>query len=302
MNKNSTGTQGFGGGIYAENGSMVNVTKSSVNQNGEPYEGGGIYTYESTLTIDHSQVSGNQTISTGLVYGGGGIWMQSSDVSINGSQVTGNSSADYGGGIAYYGSKGGVCVAVSYCGSTNVGLTVTGSNIDHNTATDSGGGIYNDAESGDTAVTLDHSSVSFNTVTDGDGGGISNYGHCGNTATLNASLSSLLGNHATAGEGGAIYNSNGDICPEGQVHVTLSHVQVGTSNGPNLAEYGAGIFNENGDGQSTVTLQQATAIVRNRASIDGGGVYNCPGAVLNVLSAAIINNIPDNVVNSLSCP
>jgi hypothetical protein len=303
---NSTGTQGFGGGIYAVSGSAVTLTGSSVSDNTQPYEGGGIWTDNSTVTLTGSTVSDNKTTSIGNIYGGGGIWMRGSQVSLNGSQVTRNSSEDFGGGIADYGgsTKCAPTRTSTGCGPSVSGLTITSSSIDHNTATLSGGGIYNYAEFGDSSVTLDEESyVSSNTVTDGDGGGVSNYGKCGNTASFSAAESFLLGNKATNGEGGAIYNSNGDTCGTGGAVVTLSSTQVGRGSSPNRAIYGAGIFNENGDGTSSVTLQQATAVTRNIASVDGGGVFNCDPASLSILTGAFVaSNVPDNVVHSASCP
>ena len=53
--------------------------------------------------------------------------------------------------------------------------TVMESTIDHNRAAFSGGGIYTRPS---LAVSLDHSTVSFNKVIHGDGGGVSTYGAC----------------------------------------------------------------------------------------------------------------------------
>jgi hypothetical protein len=72
---------------------------------------------------------------------------------------------------------------------------------------------------------------------------------------------------------------------------------------PNLAEFGGGIFNENGDGTSSLTLKQGTAVTYNYASSDGGGIYNCGGASLFIIdhSGARFND-PNNVVSSVACP
>src|SRR4029077_9109237 len=105
-----------------------------------------------------------------------------------------------------------------------------------------------------------------------------------------------------SGEGGAIYNSNG-VCGTAHAVVTLSSTQVGRGSAPNKAAYGGGIFNENGDGTSSVTLQQGTAVTRNIASTEGGGVFNCLPATLSVLTGAYVSsNNPDNIVNTASCP
>jgi predicted outer membrane repeat protein len=220
-----------------------------------------------------------------------------SQVSLDSTRVSWNTSADFGGGIAYYGHN-----------QQQAGLTVTNSTIDHNTAAFSGGGIYSKAELGDATVTLDHSTVSFNRVTDGDGGGISNYGACFKTASLLATNSAFGGNLATEGEGGAIYNSNGvDGCAtNGIALVTLSNTSVGriqTTINPDKALYGGGIFSENGDGSSNVTLQAGTNVVANQASVNGGGVFNCGGSTLTMAPGAlIILNHPNNLISTLLCP
>src|SRR5262249_54814283 len=142
------------------------------------------------------------------------------------------------------------------------------------------------ARFGDATVTLDHSTVSFNRALDGDGGGLSNYGECDFTASVVATDSALGGNLALQGEGGAIYNSNGNACgPGGSANVTLAKTrvgQIGTSLNPNQAAYGGGIFNENGDGFSSLSLQPGTVVVHNRAVHDGGGVFECAGASLTI--------------------
>ena len=84
------------------------------------------------------------------------------------------------------------------------------SSVDHNIAADDGGGIYNESQSSDSPVELRGSVVSFNTAQNGEGGGIANYGVCGNTASLLVTGSKFQGNNARNGDGGAIFNGAGD--------------------------------------------------------------------------------------------
>jgi predicted outer membrane repeat protein len=292
---NTNGMFGVGGGISVGGGSYLKLTGSTVSNNQGAYEGGGILISESVLQATASTITGNRTTQLSVTYGGGGIWMADSQVSLDSTRVSWNTSADFGGGIAYYGHS-----------QQQQGLTVTNSTIDHNRAAFSGGGIYSKASFGPASVSLDHSTVSFNKVTNGDGGGISNYGDCGHTASILATDSAFGGNLALSGQGGAIYNSNGN-CAGGDVAlVTLSRTlvgQIGNSVNPNQASYGGGIFNEPGDGASDVSIQPGTHVVHNKASVTGGGLFNCSTATYSLLpGATVFLNQPNNIVNAAVCP
>jgi fibronectin-binding autotransporter adhesin len=291
----SAGMNGAGGGLYVDDFSSATLTGATVSNNQAAYEGGGVWVGDSsTLQATASTIASNRTTSAAIVYGGGGIWMADSQVSLNSTLVSWNSSADFGGGIAYYGHN-----------QMQQGLTIASSMIDHNTAAFSGGGIYSKASLGPASVTLDGSTVAFNRVTNGDGGGISNYGECNNTASLVATNSAFGGNLAKSGEGGAIYNSNGVACGSATALVTLSKTfvgQIGYTLNPNQARYGGGIFNENGDGFSSVSLQPGTNVVHNTASVNGGGVFNCGGASLSIVFAVLLFNSPNNIATPAICP
>jgi hypothetical protein len=286
-----------------------------VSNNTATYEGGGIYSVFSEVTVNASSISSNNTTEVGSSYGGAGIFMSRSDVLLQSTHLSWNQSDDFGGGIAYYGGTGG-CFLQQPCGDApsapgavvlGSGLTLTSSTVDHNRANDDGGGIYNFATDGDAPVTLNQSTISFNNAVSGDGGGVSNYGSCGTTASITATGSWFGGNLALQGEGGAVYQSNGDGCGNGGTALlTLSKTQVGRINttvNSDKARYGGGIFNEPGDGYSNVTLQSGANVVSNKASVDGGGVFNCGGATLSVApGAVVISNSPNNIVNKLLCP
>jgi len=284
---NTTGSDGAGGGMRIVN-SDATLTGVTVSNNQAGDEGGGIYVENTDLQVTGSTITGNRTTELAVPTGGGGIWMGNSQVSLDSTRVSWNSSAAWGGGIAYYGHE-----------QLQQGLTLTNSTVDHNTAAFSGGGIYSRARFGDATVTIDRSTVSFNRVTDGDGGGLSNYGECDDTASVVATNSAFGGNLALDGEGGAIYNSNGG-CSGGAATVTLAKTrigQIGTSLNPNQARYGGGIFNENGDGFASLSVQPGSSIVHNRAIADGGGIFNCAGADLSIApGVSILLNSPNNVV------
>lgn len=181
-------------------------------------------TYPGTITIakdltligvgdgeDGTILDGQQNDSVVIVTSG-------AIVELEGLRITGGSSDDDGGGIDNIGSS----------------VTLTDSSVTGNVAADFGGGIRNS----DGTVTLNGtSSVTGNTATDGDGGGIDNTG--GGTVTLTDS-SSVTEN--TAGfEGGGIYNASSGA-------VTLNDDSRVTENTPDDCA-GPGAFSGNDCGQ-----------------------------------------------------
>lgn len=285
----SNNTGGLGGGIAVGDASSLDMSDSIVTSN-NAYRGGGVWEgSDAQVTISDSQVTQNS--STGP---GGGVLAIGGAPDLENTKVSWNRSAMFGGGIA------------SECSD----LTLTGTTVDHNRAATDGGGISNGTPSdndgsciGDGTVELDQSTISTN-VAARNGGGVANFGDCG-TTSLAADGSAFGGNLATSGRGGAIFNSNAG-CGGSSALVTLSHTTVGrlpyTVN-PDRAEYGAGIFNAPGNGSSEVDLEASTAVSGNQASVHGGGVFDCPGAVLSVTGgAAVTQNIPDNIVNGSTCP
>lgn len=313
---NSDGPNGSGGGIDAVESATVNVSDSTISNNSSGFGGGIAIQDFSSLDMSNSIVTANTAAGRG-----GGLWLgtQASD-SISGSQITQNSSGGPGGGVlAIDGSPSFAGTKVSWNRSVTFGggiasecadLTLTGSTVDHNRAGSDGGGISNGTPSdshqtcgSDGTVEVDQSTVSAN-VAARNGGGVANFGDCG-TTTLSTNGSAFGGNLATSGRGGAVYNTNAG-CGDSSAVVSLSHTTVGrlpNTVNPDRAEYGAGIFNAPGNGSSEVDLEASTAVSGNQASVHGGGVFDCPGAVLSLTSgAAVSQNIPDNIVNGSTCP
>src|SRR5262249_54202604 len=111
---------------------------------------------------------------------------------------------------------------------------------------------------------------------------------------------------ALSGEGGALYNTNGVACGGEQANVTLASTfvgQTGTSINANRAAFGGGIFNENGDGFSSLSLQAGTRVVHNSASITGGVVFtSSPGALSASPGVVIFLNSPNNLLKTSVCP
>jgi CSLREA domain-containing protein len=111
-----------GGGIAVVQGSTVNVTRSTLNNNTTNQGGAGIYIdSSSTANVTNSTITGNSTHAIG-----GGIHNNMGTVNITNSTIN-NNFADYGGGIGGGGT-----------------VNITDSTISSNSASTEGGGVYTD--------------------------------------------------------------------------------------------------------------------------------------------------------------
>ena len=318
---------GGGGGILNHNGTAV-LNGSVVSGNTGP-GGGGIASGNGngglggggTLTITGSQISGN-TANAGPEGGGGGI-ANGGDLTLTASSVTGNQAAGgAGGGILNHGTASISASAVSGNAAPNDSLadqgigggifngnfgvpghgvvSITDSQVTKNTA-GLGGGISSGAFQGDASVTIANTMVSFNSVSGpmSGGGGIANQSGAGN-ADLTITGSTMVGNLARQGLGGAIAN----VSQGGIATVAVASTTIGSTTphppytlNPNQAAFGAGIFNWSMAGPAAAVLNPGAVIVGNKASVDGGGVYNADGATLTTSGALVLLNHPDNIVN-----
>jgi len=180
-------------------GITIQRTSGTTNNNG-----GALYNYGGTLTIQNCVISGNQSDGPG-----GAIFNRSGTVNIINSTLTGNHANSRGGAIYNYDgvisivnttlsgntSNGGGAI-YNYNGSTSI----VGSTLSGNQATlGNGGALY--ARFGN--VTVQNSTFSGNTALY-DGGGISSA-----YASVTISNSTFTGNTATNGIGGAValYNT-----------------------------------------------------------------------------------------------
>jgi len=169
---------GLGGGGILNIDGTVTINRSQVNGNdAEGFVGGGIANGDymnfsdsgSVLTLDHSQVNGNTAPGAGR----GGIQNLLGSVTVNHSQVNGNTSLN-GGGISSGNANGGSAGPAE--------LTLKHSQVNGNTATApppppgegppiAAGGIANGS-----VATLDHTQVDGNTASQTGGAGIVNHG------------------------------------------------------------------------------------------------------------------------------
>jgi predicted outer membrane repeat protein len=174
-----------GGGIYTYDGS-VTVSASTFTDNSAGYGGGGIYNFNSTLTVSNSTFAGN---SVHNIPGGGGIFSYTGVMTLSNTTFTGNSAPD-GGGIYNAGRA-----------------TLSNSIVTGNSATFSsggaGGGILNDSY----PLTLTNSIVA------------------GNSAGFGPDLNGQV-------DSGSSYNLIGDGSRLTGIRAGVNHNQIGTSASP----------------------------------------------------------------------
>ena len=168
-------------------------------------------------------------------------------------------------------------------------LTINNSTISGNATTgNSGGGIVNDSGT----LVLNDSTVSGNSTTSANrpGGGIANFG-----GTVTATNSAISGNTAT-GDGGGIYNADGEGGPPGPLTLTNVTITGNTAGGD-----GGGLFMF-GDG----TITNTTVSGNTSEQFDsGGGVWVIGNlSLLNVTVADNAANIfaPRVSANALGEP
>ncbi len=192
--------------IYAADVTLNDVTISG----GSGLFGGGLFPFESTLSLVDSTVSGNNAY-----YIGGGLFGYDSDILIAGSTISGNTAALYGGGVAVTGGMldvvnstisgnsaefiGGLSIGFFPFGPSDpVSATVTNSTITDNTGEYAVGGIV---VFDDSALTISRSIVSGNNTDDEVGAEIYNL----SDTTLNADSYNVFG-HAGLDDYAAFVN------------------------------------------------------------------------------------------------
>lgn len=311
----NTGTRG--GGIYTEHSTVEVVEKSEIKNNiatdvpsgasnSNKGLGGGIYSFDSTLTVTDSTISGNEakgstsTIiyndgelsSSTLGNGGGGICAvgKKSDVTLDKVTVTGNKATSNvstnlgaGGGIEAQGGK--LTVKDSTISNNNARgngggifsaqgnvLDVSGSTIQGNKG-NNGGGIHTgearDPSKTPSKATITDTKILDNEITGSLGGGV----HVGTRANATLKDCTVAGNKADTVNG-----TGGGVSAFGiGVDVTLDNVRVENNTADGKNGKGGGVYLQgNQFGASSLTLKNGTIIQNNTANGkngNGGGVY-----------------------------
>ena len=277
---------------------QVTVKNGTVTGGRNPQNGGGFAIDSAGVQLEDLTITGNETVGdngNGEV-GGGGIYASHADVSMQNVTVSKNSvtgsSSDGGGILVRYGS-----------------LTMNGCHVEGNTAPDCGGGmilrhsvlnaaksffekntakygagIYfgdtpNEAEegcSGEHNHLITDSTISGNKVLDlenGIGGGM----YVGTTSNLTLRNSKLLNNDGASQGGAIVAYSAGTI--------ELDDVSISE----NKAQSGAGILALcTAVCNTDIRLLNGTAIDKNTATGDGGGIYAY--ALANTHSVTVANS------------
>jgi hypothetical protein len=247
--------------------------------------GGGIYSFQATLTLNDCAITGNSA-----PYGGGitndayndetgGYWAV---LTINNSTFSGNSAGSDGGGVFNVSGRW-----------TGAVLIINNSTLSMNSAGYYGGGIDNNGyEIFGATATLNNSMLSENSSA--WGGGICNTGDAGGHGSLEVNNSTLAGNSATDG-GGGIFNVSYTF---GEAVLQISNSTISSDS----AQTGGGIDNESDDGGSTTAYVSNSTFSGNSASGSGGGsVFNFAqgysGAVVHLNDAILQGGSGGNILN-----
>jgi predicted outer membrane repeat protein len=190
-----------GGGLNVIGNGELRIFESTITTNSATTGfGGGIRTYQSTLGVTDTTITGNQAARSG-----GGIDNDASLLELTTSLLTANTAIENGGGLNnYFGTVG-----------------ISNTTFSANTANLNGGGIHNGDQS---AATIVNSTLTSNSASTGVGGGINNLtsaslantivaGNLGSGPDLAGSFTSpgnnLIGDVGFAG--GLIGGINGDL-------------------------------------------------------------------------------------------
>jgi hypothetical protein len=268
-----------GGAIIAYNSSLsLSHVKASDNQ---ASANGGVVassltntgTGSSSLTVNDSDLSGNEA------YAGGGAVSASNGttLSVNRSTVSGNQTD--GKDFKYNGAtgKGG-----GILGSGVVSATITDSTIDQNDAADAatsspnaaGGGVYLTQSSASSTAQITGSSLSGNTAIEAGGGAYIDVGH------ITIDTSTVDGNGVTEGVT-ASGTFGGGLAVKGDATVTGSTVSSNQVSANTASQgRGGGLFWAGPSDNQGLAVGEST-ISGNQSSGAGGGVYLQPHSTYN---------------------
>lgn len=182
--------------VTVTNTNIVNNTATSTNPS-FPSSGGAIYSNDANLTLQTSNVSGNNAEI------GGAIRNDSSpspttgftaNVTLNNSTVSGNTSTD-GGAIANIPTVTTVTAPIG--GTTN--LTIKNSTVSGNFATNNGGAILQDQPAATVSTTIINNSTIVLNRADSDNSGIGNGGGINNLAGTVTIKNTIAANNSVGG-------------------------------------------------------------------------------------------------------
>lgn len=184
------------------------------------------------------------------------------NLTLDGAQIYNNTAGQLGGGIA---------IMKKYQGY-DANLKLNAGTVSNNTAGVNGGGIY--ANRIDVNIGTDASifTISGNTSTGGNGGGLALVGAGLNGTGLLVKNATIKNNIATSGYGGGVYVEDYTEPESGNVYKGLLSIQGGIVT-ENSAKYGGGYAVRDTDNQQVRIIAEAGSINKNTATKCGGGIY-----------------------------
>lgn len=286
---------GAGGGVFGDQGGVINVDDCSFTANYAEDNGAGIAVVQKTsLTMNRVTVIGNNSAGEG-----GGVrtdterMVRMTDVDISHNHagvpvVQENGTVEQGDA-----SGGGLCAAGSGA------VEITRSTFSHNTATEEGGGIYIDnngsvvitdsnvfknhahhggggIQNAGMRVTFQRMNI-YDNVSDLDGGGIESQGS-GDFTILDCNIF-----NNTAENGGGLANAADGRFLLGQTSVFDNRARIGESDDTGL---GGGIYVL---GDSGIRFENVT-VSGNKAQVRGGGVFIDADADTKIANCTITLN------------
>ncbi|MFA5884322.1 MAG: right-handed parallel beta-helix repeat-containing protein, partial [Acidimicrobiia bacterium] len=281
--------------IFDINGTTANedvVISGLTLTNGIATNGGAIEFDDANLTIRDSILTANSATSDG-----GAIASDDNDLTltIETTEISGNTADDQGGGIYFYVAAGtfvmtnsqltdnlsdetGGGAVISAEGGTDkiLAVTITGSTITGNTSTENdGGGLYVNYVDG--AVTITDTVISGNAA-GGGGGGLWVY-YASDVVVSNSTIS----DNSADGDGGGLYL--------GRVRSSAT-ITFTTISGNTALEDGGGILWYDSD---TLEIRNTT-ISGNSAAVDGGGLYiaSSNDGPITIFNTTISGNTADH--------
>ncbi|WP_027660594.1 hypothetical protein [Salinispora fenicalii] len=273
-----------GGGILVNPGGELTAKHSEFVRNIATFSNGGGIANLGTTTVKDSTVSRNTAAAGGGIFNSGLLTGEEVQFTDNG--VTG-----FGGGISTQGGttevRESTFIRNRALGGAGVGdsggahTTIARSTFTNNSASALGGGIFIDGQ-----LILREATITNNNAPT-QGGGVVIQDIAGESSAVIEDTK--ISNNTTAGGGGGIINVFAPLV-----------LRDSTIEG-NQADTGGGLLNLF---NSTSTLFN-TAVVKNIAVTDGGGIFNDPTGmvILNSFTGTVvIKNRPNNCVDVPGCP
>ena len=302
--ESSSVTQNLENGVDARDGSIVDITSSSISSNGKS----GLDLAQSTLTATQSTISNNQGrgIDASLRHMSASIEVESSTISDNGGH--GLYARSNGGDESRLGSTLVVTVSSSTISNNkgtgihaqafhaNLHVRVSDSNITGNTTVGNGGGIHALSEGSYFSLAIENdvpvagylsitsSTISGNSATE-DGGGVFHQTYCEKVPWRIRDIpleirSSVITGNSAGRDGGGVHGL-------GTPHPYYSSCERG-----NAAVHGSTVHNNNagrnGGGILGAGELVNSTISSNSATGTGGGVHQAPR--LQAVSSTITQN------------